>query len=171
MSSTRESAAPVPFPPYDGDRYDVAESVGHQLVGLVQMMRREVEARMARHGLTDAQWRPLWTIKSGRATTANELAREACIDAGAVTRMLDRLEAKGLIERLRSETDRRVVHLRLTEAGEAATANIPHVLASVNNDFLHGFSEREWRQLRKLVERMTANGQALQALQIQEDAA
>ena len=88
-----------------------------------------------------------------------------------MTRMLDRLEAKGLIERVRSETDRRVVHLRLTDAGEAATAKIPHVLASVNNDFLQGFSEREWRQLRKLVERMTANGQALQALQAQEEAA
>jgi len=167
MSSTKESAAPVPFPRYDGDRYDVGESVGHQLVGLVQMMRREVEARMARHGLTDAQWRPLWMIKTGRAATANELARVACIDAGAITRMLDRLEAKGLVERVRSETDRRVVHVRLTEAGELATANIPHVLASVNNDFLHGFSEREWRQLRKLVERMTANGQALQAAQEQ----
>ena len=167
MSSTKESAAPVPFPRDDGDRYDVGESVGHQLVGLVQMMRREVEARMARHGLTDAQWRPLWMIKTGRAATANELAREACIDAGAITRMLDRLEAKGLVERVRSETDRRVVHVRLTEAGELATANIPHVLASVNNDFLHGFSEREWRQLRKLVERMTANGQALQAAQEQ----
>ena len=167
MSSTKESAAPVPFPRYDGDRYDVGESVGHQLVGLVQMMRREVEARMARHGLTDAQWRPLWMIKTGRAATANELAREACIDAGAITRMLDRLGAKGLVERVRSETDRRVVHVRLTEAGELATANIPHVLASVNNDFLHGFSEREWRQLRKLVERMTANGQALQAAQEQ----
>ena len=167
MSSTKESAAPVPFPRYDGDRYDVGESVGHQLVGLVQMMRREVEARMTRHGLTDAQWRPLWMIKTGRAATANELAREACIDAGAITRMLDRLEAKGLVERVRSETDRRVVHVRLTEAGELATANIPHVLASVNNDFLHGFSEREWRQLRELVERMTANGQALQAAQEQ----
>lgn len=168
MSPPRESAGPVPFPPYDGDRYEVAESVGHQLVVLVQMMRREVEARMARHGLTDAQWRPLWMLKTGRAATANELAREACIDAGAITRMLDRLEAKGLIERVRSETDRRVVHVCLTDAGEAAAANIPHVLASVNNVFLHGFSEREWRQLRKLVERMTANGQALQA---QEEAA
>jgi len=167
MSSTKESTASAPFPRYDGDRYEVAESVGHQLVGLVQMMRREVEARMAQHGLTDAQWRPLWMIKTGRAATANELAREACIDAGAITRMLDRLEAKGLVERVRSETDRRVVHVRLTEAGELATANIPHVLASVNNDFLHGFSEREWRQLRKLVERMTANGQALQAAQEQ----
>ena len=151
------------FPRYDGANYEVAESVGHHLVSLVQMMRREVELRMARHDLTDAQWKPLWLLKSGRATTAIELAREACVDAGAVTRMIDRLEDKGLIERARSETDRRVVHLRLTPAGEAAAARIPHVLASVNNDFLQGFSEREWKQLRCFIERMSANGQALQA--------
>jgi DNA-binding MarR family transcriptional regulator len=168
---TKETPAPQPFPPYDGDRYDVSESVGHQMVSLVQLMRREVELRMTQHGLTDAQWRPLWMIKSGKATTANELAREACIDAGAITRMLDRLETKGLVARVRSESDRRVVHLRLTDAGEAAVAKIPHVLASVNNDFLRGFSERDWRQLRKLVERMTANGQALQSPQEQEEAA
>lgn len=151
-----------PFPRYDGANYQVAESVGHQLVGLVQMMRREVELRMARHDLTDAQWRPLWLLKTGRATTAIELAREACVDAGAITRMVDRLEDKGLVERVRSETDRRVVHLRLTPAGEAAAARIPHVLASVNNDFLQGFSEREWKQLRRMVERMTDNGRSLQ---------
>lgn len=90
------------FPRYDGANYEVAESVGHHLVSLVQMMRREVELRMARHDLTDAQWKPLWLLKSGRATTAIELAREACVDAGAVTRMIDRLEDKGLIERARS---------------------------------------------------------------------
>ncbi len=152
-----------PFPRYDGANYEVAESVGHQLVSLVQMMRREVELRMTQHDMTDAQWRPLWLLKSGKATTAIELAREACIDAGAVTRMVDRLEDKGLIERVRSETDRRVVHLRLTPAGEAAAARIPHVLASVNNDFLQGFSERDWKQLRRFVERMRANGEALTA--------
>jgi len=157
--SRQKTASP---PPYDGAHYEVAESIGHHLVGLVQMMRREVELRMARHDLTDAQWKPLWLLKSGRATTAIELAREACVDAGAVTRMVDRLEDKGLIERVRSETDRRVVHLRLTPAGEAAAAHIPHVLASVNNDLLQGFSEREWKQLRRLVERMAANAQALQ---------
>ncbi|MFT3956243.1 MAG: MarR family transcriptional regulator [Piscinibacter sp.] len=153
------------FTPYDGHRYDVAESVGHQVFKLMQLMRREVETRMARHGMTDAQWKPLWMIRSGRATTAIELARETGIDAGAITRMLDRVESKGLIERVRSASDRRVVHLRLTAAGEEAAAHIPHVLAAVNNDFLAGFSERDWKQLLKLIERMSANGQALQAQQ------
>lgn len=149
---------------YDGRCYDLGESVGHQVVNLMMLMRREVETRMAEHGLTDAQWKPLWMLKTGRATTAIELAREIDVDAGAVTRMVDRLEAKGLVERVRSESDRRVVHLRLTAAGEAVVKKVPFVLASVNNDFLRGFSESEWKQLRRLLERMTANGAALQKL-------
>jgi DNA-binding MarR family transcriptional regulator len=97
------------------------------------------------------------------ATTANELARKMDVDAGAVTRMLDRLEAKGLLERVRSESDRRVVHLQLTAAGQATAAEVPHVLAAVNNDLLRGFSEAEWKQLRKFIDRLTANAAELQA--------
>lgn len=159
----RVKPAARPFPRYDGDRYVVSESVGQQLVGLLTMMRREVEARMAAHGLTDAQWRPLWLIKSGQATTPREIARHADIDAGSMTRMLDRLQAKGLVERVRSQADRRMVNLRLTAEGEQVVRQVPHVLAAVNNDFLAGFSQTEWQQLRKLLARMGANGQALRA--------
>jgi DNA-binding MarR family transcriptional regulator len=140
----------------------MSESIGHQLINLMMLMRREVEKRMAEHGLTDAQWKPLWMLKIGRATTAIELAREMDIDAGAVTRMLDRLEAKGLVERVRSEADRRVVHLRLTPAGDHVAKKVPFVLAAVNNDFLRGFSEADWKQLRRLLGRMASNGTALQ---------
>ena len=157
---------PNPLKPctlYDGRRYEVSESIGHQLFSLMTQMRREVEKRMAQHGLTDAQWKPLYMVKVGRATTAIELAREMDIDAGAVTRMLDRLEAKGLVERVRSETDRRVVHLRLTAAGDTVAKKVPFVLASVNNDFLRGFSEPEWKQLRRLLGRMADNGSGLQS--------
>lgn len=150
---------------YDPGHYVPSESMGHLLHHVVQAIRREAEVRMARHGLTDAQWKPLWMISTGRADTALEMARELGMDAGAMTRMLDRLVAKGLVERTRSEADRRVAHLRLTEAGEAAAAHIPQELAEVNNDFLAGFSEREWNQLKKFLKRMLANGQAMQAAQ------
>lgn len=161
----RRSAPPEqrPFPPYDGARYDVSRSVGYQIFNLMTLMRREIEQRMAALDLTDAQWHPLWMLASGRADSANEMARLLEMDAGAMTRLLDRLEAKGLIERLRSEADRRVVHLRLTAAGQSAAAGVPHVLAAVNNEFLNGFSEADWTQLRSLIERMAANGTALQA--------
>jgi len=116
---------------------------------------------MAEHGLTDAQWKPLWMLASGRASTANELARCTHIDAGAMTRMIDRLAAKGLVDRVRSDTDRRVVQLKLTPAGEQAVAEVPNVLAAVNNDFLRGFSTEEFHQLEQALTRMQANGLAL----------
>ena len=155
--------SPKPCPLYDGSRYEMGDGIGHQLFTVMTLIRREVESRMAEHGLTDAQWKPLWLLKAGRASTAIELAREMDIDAGAVTRMVDRLEAKGMLERARSDEDRRVVHLRLTPAGEATAEHVPHVLAAVNNDFLRGFSEAEWKQLRKLLGRLVANGTSLQA--------
>ena len=148
---------------YQGDCYVMAESMGHLLFQLMLSMRREIETRMAEHGLTDAQWKPLLMLKLGRAGTALELAREMCVDAGAMTRMLDRLESKRLIERVRSETDRRVVHLQLTAEGESVVEHVPHVLAAVNNDFLRGFNKQEWAQLKELLQRMLVNGQAMQA--------
>ncbi len=152
---SRPPLGPCSF--YQAERYSMTDSLGHQLVRLMIGLRREVETRMGALGLTDAQWKPLWILKQGAISTSFELAREMDIDAGALTRMLDRLEAKGLIERARSATDRRVVNLALTPAGDAVVAQVPNVLAAVNNDFLRGFSEEEWTQLKDFVGRMQAN--------------
>ena len=160
MSTAKPSRRTACF--YFAENYDVGGSMGHLLFQLMLSMRREVESRMAALGLTDAQWKPLWMLRMGKVDTAFELAREMSIDAGAVTRMLDRLAAKGLIERVRSETDRRVVHLRLTRDGEAAAEQVPHVLAAVNNDFLRGFTKAEWGEMKDFLQRMLVNGQALQ---------
>ena len=86
-------------------------------------MRRQIEQAMTAHDLTAAQWYPLWKLKRDGPGTAQELARDMDIDAGAMTRLIDRLAAKGLVERLRSATDRRVVMLTLTPAGEAVAAH------------------------------------------------
>ena len=143
---------------YDGQHYVATESVGRQLHLLTTAMKRDIEQRMVAHGLTAAQWYPLWKIKLSAGCTAQGLARDMCLDAGSVTRLLDRLEAKGLIVRERSARDRRVVNLSLTEAGEAVVGQVPQALAEVNNHYLRGFSEAEWVQLRELLQRMLANG-------------
>ena len=60
-----------------------------------------------------------------------------------MTRTLDRLEAKGLLRRNRSQTDRRVVKLELTELGETKAREIPNNIARVLNHHLRGFSADE----------------------------
>lgn len=159
----RTAKAPSPPRFYDGRRYLPGDSVGYLLNRLLLSMRRRIEQRMARHGLTAAQWYPLYRLSLGYGGTARDLARDIGIDAGAMTRLIGRLVAKGLVSSGRSAADRRALALALTPAGEAVADEVPRVLAQVNNDYLRGFSLDEWRQLQALLRRMLDNGRALEA--------
>ena len=92
--------------------------------------------------------------------SASDLCKGISYDAGAMTRMLDRLESKGLIRRNRSAQDRRLMHLELTEEGRAAYPRMREISMAVANRFLRGFSKTEARQLEGLLTRMLENAQA-----------
>jgi DNA-binding MarR family transcriptional regulator len=94
----------------------------------------------------------------GRADTPAELARLTGVDTGAMTRTLDRLEAKGLLRRARSQEDRRVIKIELTESGQEIGRQIPRYIAKVLDQYLRGFSDDEVDQLRGMLRRMLANG-------------
>jgi DNA-binding MarR family transcriptional regulator len=83
------------------------------------------------------------------------------LDAGAMTRMLDRLEAKALCKRVRSETDRRVVNIELTAAGTKAASDIPRILSGVQNAHLAGFNTQEFETLREYLRRILNNAQSI----------
>ena len=140
--------SPSPTRFYEGATYALDESVGQLLVRSSALMKRLADQRMAVHGLTSAQWKPLWMLETGKGSTAQELTCQMNSDPGATTRMLDRLEAKGLITRERSADDRRVVQLTLTDAGREAVRNVPYVLADLNNQALRGFTSAEFEQFK-----------------------
>ena len=116
---------------YRPDDYRPDESVGYLMRRILTTISVEVERELEPSGLTNAQWVPLLKLHMGVASTVAELARECQLDAGAMTRMLDRLENKGLLRRIRSSEDRRVVNLELTEEGRVAARQIPAVLCGV----------------------------------------
>ena len=142
---------------YRGDAYPLAESIGYLIKQLRAAQERLVDAEMAEHDLTGVQWGPLLIIHHGIGTTAAEIARWGCVDTGAVTRMLDRLEAKGLVRRTPCPNDRRVMQLALTPEGERLCAEIPFGLARVSNQLLRGFSPAEFETLKDFLRRMVAN--------------
>ena len=75
--------------------------------------------------------------------------------------LLDRLEAKGLVGRVRCDNDRRVVRIELTPEGVAAAEQVPRILSEVYNAALAGFSDAEWAQLQDLLGRLTDNAERL----------
>jgi DNA-binding MarR family transcriptional regulator len=89
--------------------------------------------------------------------SASDLCKGISYDAGAMTRMIDRLEIKGLIRRNRRPEDRRVVYLELTEEGTRAYPRMREVSMGVVNRFLQGFSATEARQLESFLSRMLHN--------------
>jgi DNA-binding MarR family transcriptional regulator len=147
---------------YRPENYQPDQSAAYLMRRILSCMASEVDGALEPRGLTSAQWVPLFKLHLGLASTVAELARECELDAGAMTRLLDRLEAKGLLARVRSSEDRRVVNLELTPEGREAARQIPEVLCKVQNAFLQGLSVEEWQQLKDLLRRVLANGTALQ---------
>ena len=137
------------------------ESIGYLMKRIMLSIVSQADKRLEAHGLTSAQWGPLMRLKTTGGATVAELARWLNADAGAMTRLLDRLEKKGLCKRVRSTEDRRVVQVELTPEGEAAIAEVPAVLAEVLNAHLAGFSKTEWQALRNYLERMVETGDAM----------
>lgn len=157
---------PHPPPPadfYSPETYRSEDGVGFLMKRVLNSIVAQADERLQAHGLTSAQWGPLYHLmKQGRCPVA-ELARTLHSDAGAMTRTLDRLERKGLCRRVRCTEDRRVVQVEITPEGEAAIAHVPRVLAEVQNAHLAGFSRAEWETLRTLLRRLLRTGDALRA--------
>ena len=137
------------------------QSVGYLMRNVIGSIRERANTRLAVHDLTYVQWLPLYKLAMQQGNTVASLARELEIDAGAMTRSMDRLEAKGLVRRERSTSDRRVVFLVLTAEGRKVARKVPAVLSEVLNGHLQGFSNEEWQLLLQFLNRMLANGQGL----------
>src|SRR4051812_5026549 len=117
-------------------------------------MMPHVEAVFAGAELTFSQWVVLMCLRDGIGDTAAAIARHMNHDTGAVTRLVDQLETRGLIKRRRSISDRRVVHLELLPAGRSlAKALTPRIVAFWNR-MLSDFSLEECEALLGLLTRL-----------------
>lgn len=77
----------------------------------------QFETRLAETGVTVAQWKVMVVLYRNDASTVFSIANFINIDAGSVTRTIDRLEAKGMVLRTPSVEDRRATEISLTDAG------------------------------------------------------
>ena len=150
---------PPPATFYAAENYNPADSVGYLMRRILSAVACAVERELEPTGLTHAQWVPMFKIYTQQGATVAELARACELDAGSMTRLLDRLEAKGLCRRERSSADRRVVNLSLTPQGSAVAEQIPAALSRVQNACLAGFERDEWLLLKSFLARILDNAQ------------
>lgn len=159
---TAKRAEPAGYYRGTAESLDPEVSIGNLVKQLQASLTRMMDQSMAPMGLTATQWRPLALIRYHKVNTPAELSRRADIDTGAMTRALDRLEAKKFISRQRCADDRRSVRIELTEAGNAVAEQILPAVAATLNTHLQGFSKEEVELFIDMVSRMLGNGEQAQ---------
>lgn len=107
-------------------------------------------------GLTSPQLMVMRKIDELDAPLAKQIAQEITLSAATVTTILDRLEKRDLIVRTRSKTDKRKVHLSLSEAGKTLLSNSPPPLQDHFIKRYKNLEEWEQSQLLSAVERIAA---------------
>jgi DNA-binding MarR family transcriptional regulator len=144
-------------PLYRVSDFVMDESIGYLIKRTRSMLSMAVEREIAEQDATYEQWGVLLMILTERGDTAAMLARGMECDTGSMTRMLDRLEAKGLIKRTRSQDDRRRVQLELTASGKKQADRILKAIVKVLNRHLDGFTVDELELFKSFLRRMLAN--------------
>lgn len=158
-TALRNSSAPEI---YDAEAYVPGKGIAHLLGRLrgemLGALDRELaaDAETSQCELTAAQLIIIAWLATG-AKSASDLCKGISYDAGAMTRMVDRLEKKGLIRRERCPDDRRLVYLELTTEGQAVYPRIREISRRIVNRFLRGFTKSEARQLEGFLRRMLEN--------------
>jgi DNA-binding MarR family transcriptional regulator len=148
---------------YEVETYQPAGCVGQLLYRLRAAQMSALDQELAQDPdlapleISAAQYTIISVLAKYGVDSAAQLCKDLTYDAGAMTRMIDRLEAKGLVNRRRCPEDRRLVKLELTEAGLAALPKLRACSVRVLNRLLRGFSLAEARQLEGFMVRMLQN--------------
>ena len=152
--------SPEPTEPlYTSENYSLEDSLGRLIADVSRRLQAAIDVELAGMGMdiTAAQWGILMRIANGCGSTAAQLCRFTHYDTGSMTRMLDRLEEKDLIRRVRNAKDRRVMSLELTVAGRALHPRLTPAAIKVLNAHLKGFTREELDLFKGFLNRMRAN--------------
>lgn len=118
--------------------------IGFLIRRIGRLWRREADQALADHGLSQATALPLVVLlRWGKSARQGVLAEEMGIEGPSLVRLVDLLQAEGLVERREDPTDRRAKMLRLTAIGETKAEEIDRVLQRVRSYLLKDLSSED----------------------------
>ena len=130
---------------------------GYTIADMTRLLRRVFDRRAAHLGLTRAQWRALKLIGRSPGLTQVQLSEELDMEAIAVGRVLDRMQAAGFIERRNDPNDRRC--WRLFPVGEtpAAMVEMKRIADQLNDEVLDGVSDEDFETVMRVLAAVKVN--------------
>ena len=127
------------------------------VVSAARSMRTVLSRNLLATGLYAGQDGVILALAEEGGLTAGALAARLGVKAPTMTRTVGRLEAQGFVERRPDETDGRLTVVHLTEAGRASVDRITEAARLSEQQAAEGFSEKDMRNLLKLLRAMDEN--------------
>ena len=129
------------------DHRDLDRNFGLLLVDIARLLRRNFSRRSQPLGMTEGQWRVLARLSVNQGVTQAALAELLEIQPITLVRLIDRLEAAGLVERRPAPKDRRAFHLFLTPAAQPVLDQILQLAQETRQEAMAGLSDRAREQM------------------------
>jgi DNA-binding MarR family transcriptional regulator len=145
---------------YQVATYRAQNSVGYLIKRAHSLMLSVIEPMLEEHGFTYFQYAILSWLRDGIAVNPKDICSQFRHDSGALTRVIDQLAERGLLERVRRDRDRRKVELQLTPAGLATIEGLIPLIVEKLNLALGDFSSAEFEEFLRLLLKLNTTMQS-----------
>jgi len=143
---------------YNKKNFTVTQSIGYLLTKARNLVASDLDTALKDLDITSQQMGIVLSLAKGVARTPFELSKLLAIDTGLMTRMLDKLESQDLLTRNRSDDDRRVIRIELTESGLTLAEQASDIAPRVLNNRLRHFNKAEFAEMKRLLNKFIGEG-------------
>jgi DNA-binding MarR family transcriptional regulator len=145
---------------YQVSTYKTQASVGYLVKRAHSLMLDVMEPLFEAHGFSFVQYVIMSWLRDGIAVNPKEICAQYRHDSGALTRVIDQLAERGLLERVRRDRDRRKVELQLTPAGRDTIEGLIPLVVDKLNLALGDFTTAEVQELLRLLIKLNGSLQS-----------
>jgi DNA-binding MarR family transcriptional regulator len=133
-----------------------AQEAAISILRTADVVRRRLSSVIEPHGITLQQHNVLRILRGGggKPLTASEVGDRLIEQTPGVTRLLDRLEDKGLVRRERSAEDRRVVYTWITDAGRELLRELDDAVDRADEEAVGSLTREQCEQLSAILEQV-----------------
>jgi len=136
---------------YQVSTYKAQLSIGYLVKRAHSLMLDIMEPVIEQRGFSFVQYVVMSSLRDGIAVNPKAICAQFRHDSGALTRIIDQLAERGLLERVRRDKDRRKVGLQLTPAGRETIESLIPLMVDKLNEVLADFSKAEVQEFLRLL--------------------
>ena len=145
---------------YQVSTYRAQNSIGYLMKRAHSLMLDVLEPVLEEHGFTFVQYVILSSLRDGLALNPKDICLQFRHNSGALTRVIDQLAERGLLERIRRDRDRRKVDLQLTAQGRETIQSLIPLVVEKLNLALADFSSAEVEEFLRLLNKLNTTLQS-----------